>query len=132
MLLSHPKDDVVQKGQTVEFSCQTNGTAPVHWTYRPHAAQSELDIFIAGSLVDGVEEKFAFESAGTVLILNNASMADSGTYTCIDRLGFGEKSSAELIVLGKNIDHPYHLRCNNKLFVKSFYCSQTLTEIKKQ
>ena len=40
---------------------------------------------------------------GKELMLHTALLSDSGTYTCIDNLGFGEEASAELIILGKDV-----------------------------
>ena len=85
------------------FVCETDGQEPVHWIHRPLSSQTYKKIFIAGDIVETVRNKFSITMDGKELMLNTALLSDSGTYTCIDNLGFGEKTSAELIVLGKDI-----------------------------
>ena len=102
-MIGRPRDAVVRQGQMAEFSCQTNERETVNWNYQPRKSLTDVDIVTAGSLVQSMEDKFAvsIDDLGAVLILKNASMSDSGTYTCIDNLGLGERASAELILLGE-------------------------------
>ena len=105
MLVGHiqPSDLVTQQGQTVEFSCQTDVLASINWNFIPTAAQNEIRIVTGGSLVESFDNKFMLNSNATtsVLTIMEISVSDSGSYVCIENLGFGERSSSELIVLGK-------------------------------
>ena len=94
---------VVQRGEPVEFRCGSNETEPVNWNHRSSAASSEVRIVAGGIIINSFRDTFSISEDGTssVLTLYKAFSSDAGTFTCIDKVGFGERVSAELIVLGE-------------------------------
>ena len=103
LLVRHPQYAVVQQGQAVEFCCETDQLDPVNWNCRLHGSEKDERIVTGGGVGEKYRNKYRMITSDNVytLILINASVEDSGTYSCIDTLGLGESASAQLIVLGK-------------------------------
>ena len=113
LLIRHPRDAVVHQGQAVEFCCETDQLDPVNWKYRLHGSEKDERIVTGGGVGEKYRKKFRMITTGNVytLTLINASVEDSGTYSCIDTLGLGESVSAQLIVLGKYLWQIGRLTC---------------------
>ena len=64
-----------------------------------------MRIVVGGILTDMYAQRFIMRinDGDNSLIISNASLADSGTYTCTEKFGFGAKATADLIVLGMDI-----------------------------
>ena len=100
-MTSNPRDVVVLQGERVEFICGSSINESVSWHYRPTSSQTEVRILSGGRLINQFKTKFTAKENGVYkLIINNSSLADGGTYICIENLGFGEKASAELTIIG--------------------------------
>ena len=108
LLTSHPSNTVELQGNTARFSCETDSAAAINWNFDSFpASPTGLRLVTGGILVESFSNKFTLtiEWQRSVLTLNSITKSDSGTYSCIDELGMGEKASAELIVLGKKTNN---------------------------
>lgn len=103
-LVVKPSDSEVVVGQTVRLPCSTSETMEVYWLHIPLGTSQSTYIYYDNKVVNGYNKRFRVEEdrEGGIydLILQNAQIADAGTYRCHDRVGSGEWSDAELIVLG--------------------------------
>ena len=102
-IIIHPQSSSVLRGQSVQFTCGTNNIDRVNWRFRSSLTRKVVEIVEADHIVNGFKINFMYARNETVNVLThkNASMIDGGTYTCIEFMGTGETSAAELIVLGK-------------------------------
>ena len=101
-LIGFPQDAIVQQGDVVEFSCETTNTKPFNW-YFTSKSGIENQIVTGGLVSDIFRDRFNMTSRDNVYVLTiiNISLADGGSYLCVDNYGLGDTASAELIVLSE-------------------------------
>ena len=103
-VIGYPQDAIVQQGDAVEFSCETTDTKPFTWHFTSKSG-IECHIVTGGRVSDIFKDRFIMTSRDNVYVLRiiNTSLADCGSYTCVDMLGLGDSASAELIVLSEYV-----------------------------
>jgi len=83
-------------GEPVSIRCG-NASAPkerLDWRYRGKLISS-------GGYNDNGDFGGRMELTGSSLIINNVNVNDSGTFTCIEEIGYGTEYHTDLTVRGK-------------------------------
>src|SRR6218665_765949 len=100
-LVTVPSDTVVVVGQTAYFNCSTTAVQnpEIHWQYY------DEHVYAGGKFLSPYD-RFIIDidnsTASYNLVIPSARKEDAGRYCCLDNEGFGEKRSAQLVVLGEH------------------------------
>ena len=92
----------------INFSCSTSLTDPVNWEWKRNHSEYN-PIYIVGTIVCSISKfnviqirRSSTETLYTLVVMN-VSLADSGTYKCVDKAGQGpDEWTAELFVDGES------------------------------
>lgn len=92
------------EGTVVRLACSTDDVVPVDWTFKRQESSTTVPIFEADSISD--ENKFSINKANNWynLTIKNATVENSGTYSCIDDTGNGESVQATVVVLSGTVE----------------------------
>lgn len=102
-LTQRPQNITVYTGESVNVTCATNENK-VNWEFVDNVG-TKAKIYVAGFITLSFADRFSVPRYGEgdyTLSIINVTTSDRGTYTCIDRGGFGpDQVSAMLTVIGK-------------------------------
>ena len=110
-LLVKPQNASASEGHRVQLNCSTDSVGrPINWRNISVAeGDSEVDIFLNGTFVNGYDDRFQMDvdkAKGVYnLVIPSVQLRDAGTYRCRDKDGAGLYDDAILNVTGNcNID----------------------------
>ena len=106
-----PANTISAVGGSVTLECGTSyywTGSSVWWEYKRVGSNKHQSIYL-GNI--GFANEYAAGGRHTIipdgtkgqynLHIRSLTLDDAGTYTCVDRDGLGQKSSAELVILGR-------------------------------
>lgn len=101
-----PSDTEAKVGQSVRFMCSTSiREKEIHWFHTPVGDRDRDYVYGFSQIYPKYASRFQveklYETGASNLLITSVEIGDAGRYFCQDDGGNGNRSSAQLIVLGK-------------------------------
>ena len=104
LFLTKPEPVAVFVGENATVLCQSDEVGGVNWEFRRISSTKSERICYDGKILDEYTGKYSIDSDPGVspqaynLIIHNANFSDAGEYTCFEKAGLGNSTSANLTV----------------------------------
>ena len=101
--------------QIIQLECFTDQPRPVNWLFKSVTSSSadSIPIYEGGTVAFDVVDRMTVKTkviGEYTLVIYDTTVADSGTFTCVDNAGFGpEKAETELLVVGELTFYRYFI-----------------------
>jgi hypothetical protein len=126
---------ILQFDENVTFNCKTSLSKPVIWYFIPaDNPNDDRNIFNGKRLIVPMRSRYVMdidvETGKYNLVIPKVDKQHAGKYECIENDGFGEKSSAELVVVGNSLQCDFADNCKIEVYGKHDYnnCTKTVSK----